>query len=477
MKMKKVCLLFFGLLTSMTLFAASGKTVIKGLVPRYEGKGCLLLINDTNGYDTINNVKPDGSFVYEMNLEKPAIRGLYLEYLNDDRGVVDLYLIPGNDLQVNVSGVFENKTFFGRAQNYYVLSSEFKGKTKKECEYLNIPTYYDYRFTDEQGKALSYQQYLAQIKEQQDMRYAKLKGTNKEFYETQAARIDKMQDENAFIYAWQLLGKGLDPSKDADFTAFVDGIDLNQDLSEAAASDPNGSSHVASKIRYLLRQHPELYQGKSGTVRTLSYLRDNVSNPKTREMLSDATMNVYMSIGGDESLEESWQVYSQLSGKSESFKKNEKIYNNLSQLTKGVEAIDFELLNVKEEKVNFWDIIKRGKITYIDFWATWCGPCCMEIPFVEKLVEKYKGNNKIQFVSISLDNDLVKWHGKLDRDKPTWEQYVIPENFNSKFAKEYNIKGIPRFMIFDGEGRIININAERPSDPKTETRLNQLLGM
>ena len=56
-------------------------------------------------------------------------------------------------------------------------------------------------------------------------------------------------------------------------------------------------------------------------------------------------------------------------------------------------------------------------------------------------------------------------HEKLDRDKPTWRQYVIPDNFESAFAKEYNITAIPRFMVFDGEGRIITINAERPSAP------------
>lgn len=117
----------------------------------------------------------------------------------------------------------------------------------------------------------------------------------------------------------------------------------------------------------------------------------------------------------------------------------------------------------------------QGKVTYIDFWATWCGPCCAEIPFVEKLVEKYKDNPKIEFLSISLDKDVKKWHEKLDRDKPSWRQYVIPENFKSDFAVEYNITAIPRFMMFDGEGRIITINAERPSAPNIEDVINGCL--
>ena len=473
--MKRVLLFTFCLLCSMTLFASSGKTIIKGQVPRYEGKGYLLLINnETRGYDTLS-VRPDGTFAYELTLDKPVQRGLYLEYLNDDRGVIGLYLKPGCDLQVNVSGSRQTEMLFDEEYTHYKLSAFFKGKTKKECEYLAIPTFYNYRYTDSEGKAVTYQQYLDQVKEQQNMRYAKLKGTDKAFYEQYAKEIEAMIDDVRFTYAWRLLAKGLDPSQDKDFTAFVDGIDLNQDLSDENAIDPNGGDLVSSKIRYILRMHPELYQGKTGTVRTLSYLRDNVRNANTREQLSDATMHVLMAIGGEENLGEAWEIYKQLSGKSEIFKANEKVYNSLSKLNPGVEATDFEMQDTEGRAVRFWDVIKRGKITYIDFWATWCGPCCAEIPFVEKLVEKYKGNDKIQFVSISLDNDLKKWHGKLDRDKPTWEQYVIPDNFNSKFAKEYNIQGIPRFMIFDGKGCIININADRPSSPSIEDVLNQLI--
>ena len=82
---------------------------------------------------------------------------------------------------------------------------------------------------------------------------------------------------------------------------------------------------------------------------------------------------------------------------------------------------------------------------------------------MEKLVEHYKNNEKIEMLSISLDNNKKAWLSKLEQDKPNWRQYIIPEAFNSAFAKEYNIRAIPRFMIFDKEGKIVTINAERPS--------------
>ena len=70
----------------------------------------------------------------------------------------------------------------------------------------------------------------------------------------------------------------------------------------------------------------------------------------------------------------------------------------------------------------------------------------------------------IEFVSISLDRDKKEWLDKLEKDKPSWQQYIIPDNFESEFAKEYNITFIPRFMLFDKEGKIISIDAPRPSD-------------
>lgn len=60
----------------------------------------------------------------------------------------------------------------------------------------------------------------------------------------------------------------------------------------------------------------------------------------------------------------------------------------------------------------------KGKAVYIDVWATWCGPCCMEIPYMEKLVKHYAKNKKIEFLSISLDENQKKWKKKLTEDKP-----------------------------------------------------------
>lgn len=116
-----------------------------------------------------------------------------------------------------------------------------------------------------------------------------------------------------------------------------------------------------------------------------------------------------------------------------------------------------------------------GKIVYIDLWATWCGPCCREIPYLEKIVEQYKDNDNVKFISISCDQDKEEWLKKLERDKPEWPQYIFDEKTGNQFMKEMQATGIPRFFLIGRDGKFILINATRPSNPKMVEELEAAL--
>lgn len=118
----------------------------------------------------------------------------------------------------------------------------------------------------------------------------------------------------------------------------------------------------------------------------------------------------------------------------------------------------------------------RGKYVYIDVWATWCAPCRVEIPFLKKLEEKYHDKN-IVFVSLSIDQkkDVEKWK-KLIKDKELGGVQVFADNdWNSQFVKDYNITGIPRFIIIDPNGNIVKADAPRPSSPTIEAEFDAFL--
>ena len=138
----------------------------------------------------------------------------------------------------------------------------------------------------------------------------------------------------------------------------------------------------------------------------------------------------------------------------------------------GMAAPDITLNTVDGEQIQLSSLLK-GKFTYIDVWATWCGPCVKEIPHLEKLVEKYKGNDKVQFISISVDTDVNAWKKKLEKDNPQWVQYILTPENNKIFSDDWGISGIPRFIMIDADGNIFSRDASRPSDEKTVTIIEE----
>ena len=118
----------------------------------------------------------------------------------------------------------------------------------------------------------------------------------------------------------------------------------------------------------------------------------------------------------------------------------------------------------------------KGKYVYVDVWATWCGPCKVEIPYLKE-VEKEFHNKNIAFVSISIDKakDHEKWVAMVSEKELSGVQLFADNDWNSKFVKDYYINGIPRFILIDPNGNIVTPDAPRPSSPKLKEMLNGLL--
>lgn len=140
----------------------------------------------------------------------------------------------------------------------------------------------------------------------------------------------------------------------------------------------------------------------------------------------------------------------------------------------GVASAAFDYENHKGGKTKLEDL--RGKYVYIDVWATWCGPCRAEIPFLKKVEEKYHGKN-IEFVSISVDvdKDHEKWIKFVTEKELGGIQLFADKNWASDFIKSYGINSIPRFILIDPKGNIVKSDADRPSSPNLQVELDKLL--
>lgn len=141
------------------------------------------------------------------------------------------------------------------------------------------------------------------------------------------------------------------------------------------------------------------------------------------------------------------------------------------ELKEGDQAPTFKYLDINGKEVSLSDL--EGKYVYID-GATWCGPCQYELPHLKELEKKMHGK-KIVFVSISCDKDKAAW------EKMVKEQGLggvqLHNGGDREFMTAFGIRGIPRFILLDKEGKIVNPNMTRPSNPETEKTLKALKGI
>ncbi len=145
----------------------------------------------------------------------------------------------------------------------------------------------------------------------------------------------------------------------------------------------------------------------------------------------------------------------------ESVEKVMKEYNQWAVVAKGKDAPTWTYENIKGELVALEDL--RGKVVYIDVWATWCGPCMRELPYLEALETKYADGGKIEFVSVSIDKDKAAWQKMVTEKEMKGVQLYADKAWESSICEDNLITGIPRFMLIDANGKIINVNAPRPS--------------
>jgi thiol-disulfide isomerase/thioredoxin len=138
----------------------------------------------------------------------------------------------------------------------------------------------------------------------------------------------------------------------------------------------------------------------------------------------------------------------------------------LNKVEKGKPAIDFKFPDRDGKPIALSDF--KGKLVYIDIWATWCGPCKKELPHLKTLEEEYRDNPTIVFLSVSVDasKDRQKWEAYLRKEDLKGVQLFAGDDAADRLLKPYNVNGIPRFILIGKDGTIVSADAPRPSSPE-----------
>lgn len=120
----------------------------------------------------------------------------------------------------------------------------------------------------------------------------------------------------------------------------------------------------------------------------------------------------------------------------------------------GQPFIDFTLQTVDGKNVNLADVIQNNKVTLVDFWASWCGPCRKENPFVKAAYEKYHAKG-LAIVGVSVDRDEAAWLKAVEEDGLPWTHV---RDVDHETSNAYLVQYIPSNFLFDQNGVMIAKN-------------------
>ncbi len=184
--------------------------------------------------------------------------------------------------------------------------------------------------------------------------------------------------------------------------------------------------------------------------------------------------NASFAISPNEHLKKSYDFFMANSTNEDDKASFTELYEGLKVLAQGNPSPAFNYENHKGGTTSLADL--KGKYVYVDVWATWCGPCKAEIPYLKQVEKEYHDKN-VEFVSISIDvkKDYEKWKAMVSEKELGGIQLFADNDWKSDFVTAYKINGIPRFILIDPDGNIVSADAPRPSNPILKEKLNTLL--
>jgi thiol-disulfide isomerase/thioredoxin len=390
---------------------------------------------------TSRMITPDstGAFTLSVPLTAPG-------YFRLGRNV--LYLSPGDDLEVVIDYMnSETGSFTGRgsAANMYLRGTLYP----KAGSFLNAGQLLKKRDPAEaldaiQAAAASRKKELDELSNVSDefkrLEYARIKGDVICSFHAVASYesyMNRNQDSaKAFIASFEKMAAPVLAENNKDFLdASLLKVEVYRDIADELPG-VKGSSAQAGVIRdwlkasELVRQMQQTNDKKD--LRHFKVRIDSIGTPLYKNAL-DRSLDSLLAFG------------------------------------KGDKAVDFVATDKDGRKIPLSSL--KGKVIFVDIWATWCGPCMAEMPHYEELKAKYKGNPSVAFVSLSIDDDKGLWQKSIVKRKAEGYQWLINRNNLSA----YNIVGIPRTLLINKDFRIVELNGEMPSDPAAAKSINGLL--
>lgn len=449
------------------LSAQSGKNRISihGVVKNQQRP--FFLLNITGITDTVKTNK-DGGF--DLTLESKEAVPLTFDF---GRQKLELFAMPGDQLDIQLS-----------ATN--VLDATFTGKSAAYCLHLTDRARADLGVEAKKPAQLSYAMPAASFYAYRDsIRQNRISALNachqpqgvdrqyhERFIQIQSSSIQYQMALELLLYKSQAMKSGVSffPS---EYDTYIHALDLND---ESVAFDRYYKSYAMNLVSSKASQLYMVGADKSATEfyrLVFAELCANIQSDKNKSILiAELAPNMLRDIGVGDLRPVIQQIESCCSDKKllESFRQ---VAAQFASLYPGADAPNAEFHDLNNVVYHISDF--KGKVIYIDTWATWCGPCKAEIPALQKLEEEYHDKN-IQFISISTDQSMQNWIDFLKKQPMGGLQAHNTQNTSASISALYKVNSIPRFILINQDGKIVTANAPRPSSgEEIRALLNRIL--
>ena len=375
--------------------------------------------------------------------------------------MMNVYLERGDRASVSFSGKDFKGTF------------AFEGEMEPAVKYLNTVVL---TALPDEDYALPFDEYVKKLekKEAEAVKLLEASGVSKagNFEEIEKGRIRYSYATQLLMYplGHRFMVQDMNYQPDQKYYDVLDSYVVADDL---LADLDQYREFIAEAAHVLDADNRDETDAYPRAVAQMRFIADRFEAGKTRDVLLHRLANAYVTRFGIEDIQDMENIYRTYVQDPVLVAKYDAAREKWNLASDGKPSPDFKGVDVNGKEYTLADF--RGKYVYIDVWATWCGSCRQEIPYLKKLDEDYK-DAQIVFLSLSVDQDKAKWEKMVKEQSMSGVQLHIGQN--SSFQQAYKIEGIPHFILLDREGRIIDKKMSRPSmDEVTRERIENLEGI
>ncbi len=465
-------LLLIVLVLVLSCSQEADKTFISGTIenPLTESFEIIYPKDFISGEQETHKIKLDENdgFNLDLNITKPILAYLVIE--NED--LMMIFLEPGSDLQIFAHGYDVKGTisFSGKnADNNTFMLEYFQNledKYKQQQVFEKIRKLDPEEFFEFAGNMLN-------TKLQMFEKHSGGKDLSDKFKNYFKTNIkfdyyDKLVNYPPYHKMLNQLEE--EPELPEFYHDYIE--DALYLLSDDNMLSANYRMFLSSYVEYYKKQNPEAVSEERSALEQYYYLAEELFEGKTLEYIKAYYIFRKFHFGEFEKAKELYELYLEEKPDGEFTNILVSSYEITKSLLPGNPAPEFDLTDINGNKLSLEDF--RGKVVYLDFWATWCGPCMREIPYAKELKKRFKDENDLVFLYISVDHDEEAWREGVAENEIEGIHLNV-KGRDHEVVRNYNVWGIPSYFIIDRNGVIFDNNARRPSHEDIDKDLQAAL--